>query len=275
MNKNVINNYSKLKPSLFYLPAFLLVALVLFLCAQDALSGDKYIQIQKDSFFFMNDQLGQYPNIQYNLTQLGDEEIFLSFLSIFIIYAPEIWESLISVSLVTVIFSSGLKKIFHVPRPAEVFDENSFVIVGKTLHGHNSLPSGHSITVFAILTVLLFAFMPQQLKYKILWSFFILVMGLILVFTRVGVGAHYPLDVILGSVIGYISGLIGIFINQRYKIWTWVSIKKYYPIFILLILIAGITLINKIVNENLIIFYLALFSLFVPFYKMMYALAKK
>jgi len=57
VNKNVINNYSKLKPSLFYLPAFLLVALVLFLCAQDALSGDKYIQIQKDSFFFMNDQL--------------------------------------------------------------------------------------------------------------------------------------------------------------------------------------------------------------------------
>jgi len=40
-------------------------------------------------------------------------------------------------------------------------------------------------------------------------------------------------------------------------------------------LICGISLISQIINENLIIFYLALISLFVPFYKIVYAFIKK
>jgi len=275
MNTNVINNYSKLKPSLFFLPILLLITIVLFLYYQDSLDAYKYVQIQKDSFFFINYNLGQFPNILYNVTQLGDASIFLSFLSIFIVYAPKIWESLISASLVSLIFSNLLKNIFTVPRPAVVFDNNSFVIVGKTAVGFASLPSGHSITVFTTLTVLLFAFMPEKLKYKILWVFFTIITGLIISVTRVGIGAHYPLDVIIGSIIGYISGLMGIFINQKFKIWTWINNKKYYPIFILLMLICCISLINKIINENLIIYYLALISLFFPFYKIIYVFFKK
>ena len=275
MNINVINNYSKLKPTLFFLPIFLLIAIVLFLYSQNSLNALQYIQIQKDTFFFINHHLGQFPSIEYNLTQLGDASVFLSFLSIFIVYAPKIWESLISASLVSFLFSSLLKKIFAVPRPAVMFDNNSFVIIGKTAVGIASLPSGHSITVFTTLTVLLFAFMPQKVKYKILWFFFTIIIGLIIAFTRVAVGAHYPLDVIIGSVIGYISGLIGIFINQKYKIWTWIKNKKYYSIFILLILICCISLINKIINENLIIFYLALIILLVSLYKIIYVYVKK
>jgi membrane-associated phospholipid phosphatase len=253
----------------------LLITIVLFLYNHDSLHSDKYVQIQKGSFFFLNYNLGQFPNIIYNITQIGDASIFLSFLSIFILYAPKIWESLISASLVSLIFSRVLKYIFLVPRPAVVFDNNSFVIIGKTAVGHASLPSGHSITVFTTLTILLFAFMPEKLPYKILWVLFTIITGLIIAFTRVGVGAHYPLDVIIGSIIGYISGLTGIFISRKYKIWAWINNKKYYPIFILLMLICGISLISQIINENLIIFYLALISLFVPFYKIVYAFIKK
>lgn len=275
MNASVTTNYSKLKLSLFFLPLFLLITIVLFLYSQDSLNANKYIQIQKDCFFFINHNLGQYPNIIYNLTQLGDASILLSFLTIFFLYAPKIWESLLSASIVSLLFSSVLKNLFLVPRPSEVFDNHSFVIVGKTAVGFASLPSGHSITVFTTLTVLLFAFMPQKVKYKILWVFSIVIIGLIIVFTRVGVGAHYPLDVIIGSTVGYISGLIGIFISRKYKIWNWVNNKKYYPIFILLILICVISLITKIISENLIVFYLALISLFISFYKIIYVYTKK
>lgn len=275
MNTNVITNYSKLKLSLFFLPLFLLIIIVLFLYTQDALNAYQYIQIQKDCFFFINHNLGQYPNIEYNLTQLGDASILLSFLTIFILYAPKIWESLLSASLVSLIFSTVLKNLFLVPRPSEVFDNTSFVIIGKKAVGFASLPSGHSITVFTTLTVLLFAFMPEKLKYKILWVFSIIIIGLIIVFSRVAVGAHHPLDVIIGSIIGYVSGLTGIFISQKYKIWEWINNKKYYPIFILLILICGASLITKIINENLILFYLALISLFISFYKITYVYVKK
>ncbi|MCF6404482.1 phosphatase PAP2 family protein [Chitinophaga filiformis] len=275
MNVKVINNYSKLKPCLFFLPISLLIAIILFLQHNDSLHTNKYVQIQKDNFFFINYNLGQFPDIIYNLTQLGDASIILSVLSIFILYAPKMWESLISASLASFIFSVGLKNLFRVPRPAVVFDNNCFIIIGKKAVGYASLPSGHSITVFTTFTVLLFAFMPEKLPYKILWVLFTIMAGLTIAFTRVGVGAHYPLDVIIGSIIGYISGLAGIFISRKYKIWAWVNNKKYYPIFILLILASGVSLVSKIFNKNLIILYLALICLIVPVYKMAYAFIKR
>ena len=275
INSKVIANYSRLRLSLFFLPLFILTTFILFLYSQKALSVDGYVQIQKNCFFFINVKLSQFPAIIYNLTQIGDALIFMSFLTLFILYAPKMWEALLSASLVSAIFSRGLKDLFHVPRPAEAFDNTSFTIIGKTLPGFSSLPSGHSITVFTILTVLLFAFMPKKLHYKILWVFLLLITGLTLVFTRVGVGAHHPLDVINGSVIGYICGLIGIFISRKYKIWDWINNKKYYPFFIVLFLVCCALLITKISKENLIIFYLALISLILSLYKITYAYIQK
>lgn len=274
MNRNLSNMYSRLKLSSFFPPILLLIIFFLFLYGHHVLCVEKYAQIQKDSFFFINHILGHYPGLQYNLTQLGDALIFLSFLSIFLVYNPKVYESLLSGLLVSFIFSRVLKNIFAVPRPAAMFNHNSFIIVGKTLSGHNSLPSGHAITVFAVLTVLLFAFMPQKLTYKILWFFFIIITGLILVFTRVGIGAHYPFDVISGSIIGYISGLAGIFISRKYKIWDWISNKKYYPVIILLLLICCVSVVAKIIDENLIIFYFSLVSLVVTLFKVINVYAK-
>jgi len=275
MNTWVIDNYSKLKPSIFLLPLFLLTAVILFLYQQDALTADKYIQIQKSCFFFLNSTLSQFPKTVYNLTQLGDALVSLSLLSIFIVYAPKMWEALLSASLISALFSGVLKNLFAIPRPAAAFDPNSFVIIGKTLSGHNSLPSGHSITIFTVLTVLLLAFMPKKLSFKIAWVFSILITGLILVLTRVGVGAHHPLDVVSGSIIGCISAFAGIFITKKIKIWNWIGHKKYYPIFIALFLICCISLINKIMNENLFIYYVSLIGLIVSLYKITHVYVKK
>jgi membrane-associated phospholipid phosphatase len=275
MNIKVINNYAKLKVTLFFLPLILLLVIILFLFSQNSLTAFKYVQIQKYYFLAINHYLGQNPNLEYNLTQLGDASVFLSFLIIFIVYAPKIWEAILTASLASLLFSCLLKRLFLVPRPAQALDNHSFIIIGKTANGFSSLPSGHSITVFTIFTVLLFAFMPVKLKHKVLWQFAVLSAGLIIVFSRVGVGAHYPLDVIIGSIIGYISGLIGIFTSRKYKLWNWVNNKKYHPIFILLIVICGISFITKINSENFIIFDLALISLIVSLYKIIHVYVKK
>jgi hypothetical protein len=117
--------------------------------------------------------------------------------------------------------------------------------------------------------------MPQRLKYKILWFVFIIVTGLILVFTRIGVGAHYPLDVITGGTIGYISALLGIFINEKYKIWTWINNKKYYPILILFFLFCCVSLVCRMLEVNLIIYYLSFITLVISLYKIINVYVKK
>ncbi len=275
MNANVIYKYSKVKPLIFVLPVLFLMTIVGFIFSKGSLSVENYIAIQKDSFFSINHLLGQFPGIENNLTQFGDALIFLSLISIFIVYAPRIWEALITASLTSLVFSSILKRLFAVPRPAAVFNHDDFIIIGKTLTGHTSLPSGHSMTVFTTLTVLMFAFMPTKLTTRIVWYLLLVCLGLILVSTRVGVGAHYPLDVTIGALIGYISGLIGIFVSRRYKLWPFISNKKYYPFLVLVLLAGGFLLVKKIVNENLVIFYMAIISLAVSLYKITYAYVKK
>jgi len=274
-NISVSKNLSKLKLTLFIFPAFLLLSILILLFINNSLTVNNYIDIQKYCFFYLNSKLSAYPNTLFNLTQIGDDFIFLSFLSILFVYTPKVWEALISASLVSAIISFLLKRLFAVPRPAAVFDHNNFIIIGEALTGKTSLPSGHSITVFTLLTVLLFAFMPKQKMKKTCWSILIITSGLLLVFTRVGVGAHYPLDVIIGGIIGYLCGLAGILITAKYKICCWIENKKYFPFFIALFLACSIVLINKIIANNLIIFYLALLFLIYSLIKTINIYVKK
>lgn len=275
MNEVVITNFNKINPRLFLFPCFIILILVLFLLMNDAFSVQGYIAIQKDWFYDLNHYFGQYEVTAFNLTQLGDASIFLSFLILLVIYAPKVWESLLSALLVSAVFCKFFKDLFLIPRPAEILNEDSFIIVGRTLHGFSSLPSGHTVTIFTILTVILFAFMPKRNIYKGMWIFLLLGFGYLIGLSRVAVGAHFPFDVLIGSVIGYCSGLLGIFISRKYKIWNWICFKKYSPIFIVAIIACCISVSIKIYNEKIIVFYLALISLFVALYKFIYVYVKK
>ncbi|MBV7441772.1 phosphatase PAP2 family protein [Weeksellaceae bacterium TAE3-ERU29] len=266
MNEIVINNFRRIKPTMLLLPLCIIILVIIFLYWQDALNVDSYVQIQKDYFYFLNSKLSQFHSFEYNLTQFGDGLVFLALLSILIVYTPKVWESLFSALLVSVILSSSLKEIFSVPRPATIFDNDSFTIIGKTLTGYASLPSGHSITTFTILSVLLFLFMPKKAISKVLWTILIIIVGLIIISTRVGVGAHHPFDTVIGSLIGVFSGIAGILISRKYKIWNWIENKKYYPVFIILFVGSIVVLILKIMTVPLTVFYLAIISLIISLY---------
>ena len=275
LNTFVGNNFNDLRFSYFFFPFILLLLIVIFLFIENAFSVEVYTQIQKESFIYLNYQLSKFPYFQFNLTQLGDVIIFLPFLTVFIVYAPKLWHALLSSLLVSGIISFLLKNLFAIPRPAAVFDNDNFLIIGNVLSGNSSLPSGHSIATFTILTSVFFGFIPKELRFKIIWFFSTLVVGLIIVFTRVGVGAHYPLDVIIGSIIGSISALAGIFINKNYNPWIGIGNKKNYPVLGFVMFIWAIVLINKIIATHLIIFYFSLSSLFITLFIIINIYVKK
>jgi membrane-associated phospholipid phosphatase len=158
----VANNFNKLRLSYLFFPFLLLFLIAGFLFIEDAFTVESYANIQKNSFLYLNSYLSHFPNLQFNLTQLGDVIIFLPFLTLFMVYAPKLWESMLTALIVSSIFSNILKKLFAVPRPAAMFDQDSFVITGRAIIAHNSFPSGHAIATFTILTTVLFAFMPKE-----------------------------------------------------------------------------------------------------------------
>ncbi|MFK8275112.1 phosphatase PAP2 family protein [Capnocytophaga cynodegmi] len=266
MNDYITDNYKKVSFYLLLLPIFIISAIIGLLYSQNALNVMGYVNIQKNVFYFLNGKLSQFPILEDNLTQIGDAFIGMSLLSILIIYTPKMWEVLLSASLVSLVFSKTFKEIFDIPRPATIFDNDSFNIIGETLVGYSSLPSGHSITTFTLLTVCMFAFAPKKRTYRYLWFVCLVLLGLLIAFTRVGVGAHHPFDVIIGSTFGFISGLLGIFITRKYKMWTWIANKKFYPIFILIFLGCLIVIITKIIDKDLFVFYLTLLSLIVSLF---------
>jgi membrane-associated phospholipid phosphatase len=275
LNNKVSNNLSRTTLGSFLPPVLLLIVIFSFLFKEGAFTVDAYVNIQKDLFLYLNSKLSLLPSLQFNLTQLGDVLISLPLLTVFIIYAPKLWGAILSSTVIAGILSFPLKELFAIPRPAAMFDNDSFVIVGETLTGHTSFPSGHSIATFTVISILLFAFMPKEFKFKIVWSVFILILGLIIAFSRVGVGAHYPLDVVFGGAIGYISGLVGILINNKVSWWDWIKHKKYYPIIMLVLAIWIIAIINELFTHNLVVFYISLVAIITTLFLMIKSYAKK
>ena len=270
-----IKNHSEYKLSLLILPLLLLMAVFVFLFSQDALNVAAYANIQKDCFILLNARLSQFPMLQINITQLGDALILLSLLSFTILYAPKIWRSIISSLLLTLLLSNVFKWLFAVPRPAAVFDQHSFTIIGKTLTGNNSLPSGHSMTVFAVLTVVLLMRMPKYIGKKLLWILLFLFLGIAVAASRVGVGAHYPLDTVVGGAIGYICGVLGILLDEKFRFWDWMHHKKVFPFFIILLLGCLVAIVQKILKEPLLIYFVAGVGLLVSLFKIITVYVKK
>jgi len=275
LNNKVSNNLSNITIGTFLPPVLLLIVIFFILFKADAFTIEGYVNIQKDLFLFLNDKLGLLPGLQFNLTQLGDVLISLPFLTVFILYAPRVWGAILSSTVIAGVLSFPLKALFGIPRPAAMFDNDSFVIVGETLTGHTSFPSGHSIATFTVVSILLFAFMPKGLKFKILWSAFILSIGLIIAISRVGVGAHYPLDVVAGGAMGYMSGLIGILINNKVSWLNWIKNKKYYPIIMIVLTIWIIAIVDKLFVHNLVVYYFSLAAILTTLFLMIKSYAKK
>lgn len=260
INKKINSNFSKVTPYRLIFPLSIIGMVVLFLYFNSALNHRGYIDIQDELFLYLNEKLSVFPYLQTNLTLFGDALILLSLVCVLFPFTPKIWEALIPSSLFSLLFSQIPKMILAVPRPAASLKQE-FYIIGEKLTGHNSCPSGHSITIISIISVLFIGFYPKEFRTKIFYTSTLVMVGISVAITRIGVGAHYPLDVFLGCILGYICSILGILFTQKFSLFRWISNPKFLPIFITLFIICAGLLIHRIIHENLIVYYFPLISL--------------
>lgn len=115
-----------------------------------------------------------------------------------------------------VLFSEGCKRYFDVLRPAGVLAADSFNLIGQKLYVH-AFPSGHSTTAFVAAAALVLAW-PGAGRRRGAGLLVLGVAGLV-AFSRIAVGAHWPLDVLTGATGGWLCGACGVWLSERLRFW--------------------------------------------------------
>jgi len=162
-------------------------------------------------FFIINQNFPTWLDVSmFYLSNLGDG-IIAVLLSLWLLLGNSRKGIIGIVSLlVLMVLVQSLKRYFDMPRPAAVFD--SLKVIGPVLHRH-SFPSGHSATIWAMVTLLLID--------KKTHGFVLVLLGILGSFARVYVGAHFPFDVAVGALVGIASVIIStITIDLIHFRWT-------------------------------------------------------
>jgi len=142
-----------------------------------------------------------------DLTVLGDTLVALSLLLLFLRRQPNLVLTALIASLPATLLSHGLKGGLDLARPYAVLGDQAHVIGRVLLAG--SFPSGHTTTIFVLAAVL-----SSGLRSRSATA--LLLIGAFLVgFSRIAVGAHWPLDVLGGILCGWASGLLGLYVANR------------------------------------------------------------
>ena len=99
-NRIIENNFKKVKLWSIIIPlSFLFLSFCFFVFSYDGSFVNTYVESQKNLFLKMNKVLSIYPNLAYNITQLGDALVIFPFVFIFLFIAPKFWEVLLTSSI--------------------------------------------------------------------------------------------------------------------------------------------------------------------------------
>lgn len=164
-------------------------------------------------FFFLNNKLGEISGMQYLLgwtTFFGDGYLLLPLTALFLwIWDRERWWKAFLVLLLGCLISGAICQVMKVsfarPRPYSRFfvplmsgDVNMHILFHR--FSSQAFPSGHMATIGAVVVGLNLIY-NQRLR----WLYLLIPwIGL----TRIYVGAHYPLDVVAGVLVGLLGNLI-------------------------------------------------------------------
>ena len=138
---------------------------------------------------------------------------------------------------VALLLSRLPKALIDSPRPAAVLEPASIHVNGLQLAGHNSFPSGHAITAFLVVAVLLMGKGSQRPRLPA--AAVIALFGLAVALSRIAVGAHWPSDVLAGAGLGLLAGVAGAQAQQR---WAIASTPRARVVLCLVVLACAATL---------------------------------
>ena len=187
---------------------YILVSLLLLLLALIIPRGE-------DVFWINGHHTPMLDNFFSHITHLGEGSIFILLVLVvcfirykYVILALIVWigHGLISLILKQVVFT-------NVGRPKTVLDnELLYFIPNVEVHANNSFPSGHTMTIFCL------AFLTALLMKNRGGAVGLLIIALLVGYSRIYLLQHFLLDVAGGAVIG---------VTFTFLVWNYFERKKF------------------------------------------------
>lgn len=170
---------------------------------------EKFLQWDQDTFIYLN-ALGteQFDTFWITVTEIKSWiPLFVLFLLMFVVKFPRkkaffqiAWVSFLAVFITFLTYT--VKNWVARPRPCNDETINSFIRILKTPVDY-SFFSGHASSSFAI-TLLVYLLLRERARWT--WIFFL--WPILFTYSRIYVGVHFPLDIVVGALVGVLSALL-------------------------------------------------------------------
>ena len=179
------------------------------------------MDINVELFYFINNTLQNhvFDLIMPYLTHVGGFCVLSVLLIIIILYSwfkkYQTLKRIAILALIAFLFSDIivflLKNIFQEPRPFVSLNHVHLLISESD---PNSFPSGHTTSTLSVVTIFILKMKKLSKNHYKLLNLALIIFALLIPFSRIYVGVHYPFDVLAGAVIGICGSLIIYKLNE-------------------------------------------------------------
>jgi hypothetical protein len=152
------------------------------------------------------------------ITQFGEGGAALLWLLVITRFSPGGNAVSLKVFLLGSLLSPLLKSWVASPRPLGVIQAGLLNSIGQPPSGSNSMPSGHSMTVFAAMAVIFLSYRFKARHWPV--AVLLALLAALVALSRVMVGAHWPADVLAGAGAG---------LALAWLAWRWESLQAWQP----------------------------------------------
>ena len=162
-----------------------------------------------DVFLWLN-HLGRFggDNFWIAITTLGDGLLLLVLVLPFIRRKPDLAWSLIVAWLLVALLIKGIKIPLVSYRPVSIIGPDRFRVVGAA-YKYNSFPSGHAASVAAFFGTICIFYRQKWVRAAAV------ILAVLIAYSRLAMGLHWPTDVLVGFLGGWISALLAYWISRR------------------------------------------------------------
>ena len=156
-------------------------------------------------FLAINQACANVPALAWAAISLGGNAWgVLALTSPLLVMAPRLMWAWLCAAPVAVLLARLGKEWLLSPRPAGLIEHAQIRIVGEPME-FASMPSGHTLTAFAVAGSIYFA-IDARLRQRFGWLWWLAALvGL----SRMALGAHWPGDVVVGACLGVWAAAIG------------------------------------------------------------------